>query len=121
MTRTSEAGKFTCDCGCGGELSEATVALGWRFLRGHKPVVVKKRREIKLRALPPTGVVDCNIPVMCRFAQSQLNLLASQLDAAKAEMLRTQDIVMKLQVQYGNWAAITAAFARMDTQEAAPQ
>jgi hypothetical protein len=113
MTRTSEAGRYTCDCGCGGELSEAAVAIGRRFLRGHKPVPVARiSREIRRRA-PRTGPgEEITADGVAKFAVAQVALLRAQVGEDEATLARVTARLGAARCQLDAWTAVSEALAK---------
>ena len=119
MIRMSEAGRYICDCGCGGELSDAAVAKGWRFLRGHKPVTVARvNREIHLRAprTRPGEVITAE--GVAKFAAAQVALLHTQVGEDESALAR---ITARLEVtrrQLNAWVTVVEALSGRGKDEA---
>ena len=105
--RTSEAGRSLCDCGCGGELSEAKIALGWRFLKGHKPRIEGKiKTRFAPRILPSSGVEATSLPGIKRFAEMQLALLNAAKAKQMARVAEAQSCLACMQPKIAAWENI---------------
>ena len=110
MTRTSEAGKLICDCGCGGALTEKQVAAGRRFVYGHKPVTIARIKKDIIHRAPRTGpAVEVNLKLMATFVDTQLKTLKQQRDLAVAERDRAVERFTQLEHQVAAWEAVYTA------------
>lgn len=116
--RTSEAGARLCDCGCGGELSEAKVALGWRFLKGHKPVLEGKiNTKFEPRRLPASGVVETSPASIMKFAEAQLALLKSEKLRNESAIKQAQACVDQLAIKIDAWETALLAMLMLNKTE----
>lgn len=120
--RTSESGTKLCDCGCGGELSEAKIALGWRFLRGHKPILEGKiKTKFEPRRLPASGVLETSSASIIKFAESQLVLLKSEKLHNESIIKQAQACADQLTVKIDAWETVLLAMLGLNKTEGSAQ
>ena len=89
-----------CDCGCGSYVPQHLYDLGWRFLRGHKPVGAKitKPKHLGHRAPRTEPGAACNWALVETFVgadiaakEERLGALAARIPALEAELAALRD------------------------------
>jgi hypothetical protein len=113
MTRTSEASKLTCDCGCGNFLSQGAVNIGIRYIRGHKPKGNLIHKNPKFHWLPPSGVLQTSVDSMKEFVSKQRELLVSQRNIAFSESIEIKMRVEDLDSKIQHWNTISEALEKL--------
>ena len=115
-----------CDCGCGSYVPQRNYDLGWRFLRGHKPVGTKitKPKHLGHRAPRTEPGVGCNWAMVELFVgadiaakEARLTEVEQRIPALEAELgrLREERATLEAEVLVKREALTTLLPAKKET------